>query len=122
MRKTSVRTYRCMRFSNFCRDYFLVLLLMIFFFPAQSHAARWILVEFGSSAATTSTPYGDWDDVLRHPTYTQFVDPDGDPTHSGIVQTATVPDGQTAFFGISGTKRWLLSWIHNRCLCYWRVS
>ena len=41
--------------------------------------------------------------MLRHGTYTRFVDPDGNPDHDGIVAVATTPDERTAYFGVRGT-------------------
>ena len=66
-------------------------------------AARWPLVIFGSSAGTTQTPYTGWDEILRHGTYTSFVDPDGNPDHDGIVAVAATPNERTAYFGVRGT-------------------
>ena len=66
-------------------------------------AARWTLVDFGSSAATTTAPYPGWTTVLRHPTRTQFVDPDGHSAHAGITDVAGLDESQWSYFGIQGS-------------------
>ena len=62
-----------------------------------------LLVKFGTSEATSVTPYGDWTQILRHPQYTTFVAPDGNPDHTGITATANAPGWNTVYFGIKGT-------------------
>ena len=66
-------------------------------------AARWTLVDFGSSAATRTAPYPGWTTVLRHPTRTQFVDPDGHSAHAGITDVAGLDESQWSYFGIQGS-------------------
>ncbi|HRZ36431.1 MAG TPA: fibronectin type III domain-containing protein [Candidatus Paceibacterota bacterium] len=66
-------------------------------------AAGWTLIEFGTNDASNLTPYPGWTQVLRHPTYTRYVSPDGDPAHTGISPTEGIPEGETAFFGVRGT-------------------
>lgn len=66
-------------------------------------ARRWTLVDFGSSSAATATPYPGWNEVLRHPTRTQFVDPDGHPAHAGITIASGLSQSQRAYFGIRGS-------------------
>lgn len=68
----------------------------------RAPAERWTLVDFGSSLATTRTPYPGWNTVLRHPTRTQFVRPDGNPAHDGITRIAGLDESQPAYFGIRG--------------------
>ncbi|MBI2567117.1 MAG: hypothetical protein HYV63_08820 [Candidatus Schekmanbacteria bacterium] len=75
---------------------------LVFGLPS-AHAERAVLVDFGDSAQTTMTPYGDWTELLRHPTYTEFVRPDENPEHWGITATATTPNAYTAYHGIRGT-------------------
>ncbi len=65
-------------------------------------AARWTLVDFGSSLASTTTPYPGWTTVLRHPTRTQFVRPDSHPAHDGITIVSGLRQSQQAYFGIRG--------------------
>jgi hypothetical protein len=65
-------------------------------------AARWTLVDFGSSLATTVTPHPGWTEVLRHPTRTKFVNPDGNPAHRGITIVSGLNTSQQAYFGIRG--------------------
>jgi hypothetical protein len=75
---------------------------MIGLLPGLATAAG-TLVEYGSSAGATQTPYADWNQLLYPAACTEFVDPDGNPDHSGIVETSSVPDVETAYFGIQGT-------------------
>jgi hypothetical protein len=67
-------------------------------------AARWTLVQFGTNEWSCVTPYGDWTNVIRHPTRTQFVNPDGNPLHAGIVETEVIPEGVWAYYGIRGAS------------------
>jgi len=69
----------------------------------SAFAARWTLVQFGASPGMTATPYPGWTEVIRHPTFSKHVDPDGDPSHAGLVETEGIPEGQTAYFGVRGT-------------------
>ncbi|MBN1671010.1 MAG: hypothetical protein JXR37_08265 [Kiritimatiellae bacterium] len=68
-----------------------------------AQAARWTLVDWGTSDGTTLTPYGDWTQLLRHGTYTQYLNPDGDSNHWGIAETNGIPEGSYAYFGIRGS-------------------
>ena len=91
------------RYSVAARWLFIFCGLFFCFLPSSAHAQRWTLVDFGASAAATQTPYGDWNQLLREPTYTAFTDPDGNPLHDGVKAIAATPDGLTAYFGIAGT-------------------
>ncbi len=64
---------------------------------------RWTLVDFGHDLGSTQTPYPNWTEVLRHPTRSQFVNPDGNPAHSGITATPGLDWDTFTFFGIRGT-------------------
>ena len=66
-------------------------------------ATRWTVVDFGASAEATTTPYSNWDTVLLDPVYGEYVDPDGNPEHAGVVEVDAVPEGTYAYFGVSGT-------------------
>lgn len=92
---------------NFRQDGFLFRILMAgclaIFLSTDVFATRWLLVDFGSSDATNSTPYSDWTNVLRHPDRTQYVDPDGDPSHDGVTETTGLPEDSFAFYGVQGT-------------------
>ncbi len=84
--------------------YILTILLLAVFFPTpDAHAARWVLVDFGNSPATSLTPYPDWNQVLTHPTLAQYLDPDGNSAHSGVTDVEDIPEGQFAYYGIAGT-------------------
>ena len=72
-------------------------------FSVSCMAERWTLVRFGPDAAANDLPYPSWSEVLRHPTFTDYVDPDGDPAHAGIACVEVIPEGQTAHFGVRGT-------------------
>jgi hypothetical protein len=67
--------------------------------PCALRGARHILVEFGDSLRTTTTPYPGWDEVLRNATYTRFFD----AVHDGIAETGSTPDREAAYFGVRGT-------------------
>ena len=69
---------------------------------AEGTAARWTLVQFGTNDSSCVTPYGDWTEVLRHPTRTRYLDPDGDPDHCGIVETDGIAENQWAYYGVRG--------------------
>jgi len=66
-------------------------------------AVRWTLVDFGSNLTTCVTPYTGWTNIMRHPTRSQFVSPDGDPDHDGITITAGLGENEFSYFGISGS-------------------
>ncbi|OGK07113.1 MAG: hypothetical protein A2487_20255 [Candidatus Raymondbacteria bacterium RifOxyC12_full_50_8] len=78
--------------------------LLLFILAIQCYCASQLLVDFGSDSGSTTfgSDYPDWNQVLRHAAYTQFVDPDGNPDHQGLSETASIPDAMTAFFGIKG--------------------
>jgi hypothetical protein len=65
-------------------------------------ADRWTLIQFATNETSCVLPYSDWTQILRHPTRTQFVDPDGDPAHAGIVEIEGLPENQWAYFGVRG--------------------
>lgn len=65
-------------------------------------AERWTLIQFGTNEAACIMAYSDWNQILRHPTRTQFVDPDRDPAHAGIVEVDGLPDNEWAYYGVRG--------------------
>jgi hypothetical protein len=67
-------------------------------------ATRWTLVNFGTNEASTVMPYPGWNQLLRHPAYTEFVDPDGNPDHAGITESGGIPEGDYAYYGVQGTN------------------
>ncbi|MFH0879079.1 MAG: hypothetical protein V2A34_05155 [Lentisphaerota bacterium] len=69
----------------------------------SAQATRWTLVDFGTNLASCATPYATWTNILRHPTRSQFVDPDGDPGHDGITITAGLGETEQSYFGVRGT-------------------
>jgi hypothetical protein len=73
------------------------------FWPGPTQAGRWLLVQFGTNEASCVTPYSDWTQVLRHPRYSQFVRPDNEPSHQGIIESGTPPETEWAYFGVRGT-------------------
>ena len=66
-------------------------------------AERTTLIQFGADAAVSVMPHADWTNLIRHPTFTEFVDPDGDASHRGIVEVPTIPEGAWAYYGVQGT-------------------
>ena len=80
----------------------LLLLTLPLIFPALGHAQRTLLVDFGTNAATTTTPFSDWTQILRHPSRTQWMNPTGYPDHQGIALVDTIPSGEYGYFGIRG--------------------
>jgi|GEM_PF-605609 len=68
----------------------------------EKDRSRKILINFGRDQATTRTPFSDWTQVLRHTTYTEYVDPSGNPEHWGLTCVAGIPSGEYAYFGIEG--------------------
>jgi hypothetical protein len=66
-------------------------------------ATRWTLVDFGTNPATCVTPYPNWNQVIFHPTRSQFVDPDGNPDHAGITIRPGLGETERSYFGIRGT-------------------
>ncbi|MHC1765339.1 MAG: hypothetical protein AB9869_13730 [Verrucomicrobiia bacterium] len=70
--------------------------------PTTSSAARWTLIEYGTSEASPRMPYPGWNELLRHPALTRYVVPDGNPAHAGIACAEAVPEGQSGFFGVRG--------------------
>jgi len=80
------------------------LLAVIFFLMVGiCPAGRWTLVDFGTNDANSSTPYSDWNQILRHPTNVQYVDPDGNPDHQGITEIGGLAEEAPSFAGIRGT-------------------
>jgi hypothetical protein len=67
-------------------------------------AARWTLIEFGTDDGSNHTPHPGWNQLLRHPTLTRYVNPDGDPSHRGIVSVEEESEGGTVYFGVSGRE------------------
>ena len=68
------------------------------------YAERWTLIDFGTNDATTQMAYPAWTNLLRHPTRTQYVNPDGNPDHGGLTETGGIPAGQWAYYGVSGSS------------------
>lgn len=66
-------------------------------------AERWTLVDFGTSDANSSKPYSDWNQIIRHPSNVQYVDPDGDPVHQGITEVDGLAEEAPSYAGIRGT-------------------
>ena len=90
------------RFSTFCWAAVVVLAAVVLA-PSVLQAERWVLVDFGASDASSVTPHGDWTTILRHPANVEYVDPDGNPAHQGITETAGAAEGDPSFAGIAGT-------------------
>ncbi len=67
------------------------------------YADRWTLVDFGTNLTSCITPYPGWTSILRHPTRTQFVNPDGNSAHDGITIAAGLNEGEYSYFGIQGS-------------------
>ncbi|MCB2154923.1 hypothetical protein KQI84_08545 [bacterium] len=78
-------------------------LAMIVLAVSVAQAGRWVLVDFGTSDGTSTTPYGDWNQILRHSTNVEYVDPDGNPAHQGITEIESLAEGDPSFAGIQGT-------------------
>lgn len=74
-----------------------------FLIAGGGHAARWVLVDFGTNDGNSSTPYGDWNQIIRHATNVQYVDPDGNPAHQGVTEVAGLAVGDPTYVGIQGT-------------------
>jgi len=83
----------------------IVALLSLVALPEGVMAERWLLVDFGydSSSNSFGTEYPTWNQVIQHPLYTEYVDPDGNPDHWGITDANNPPGHETAFFGVKGT-------------------
>ena len=82
------------------------LMLTLILFAGQANATRWLLVDFGKDEGTTTfgTQYPTWNQLLRHPSYTEFVDPDGNPDHWGIADKAgSSPGNDVTYYGVQGT-------------------
>lgn len=82
----------------------LVLLLSLVWTFSDAEAARWTLVDFGSNLTSCVTPYAGWTNIIRHPTRSQFVSPDGNPDHDGITITAGLGETDFSYFGIRGSS------------------
>ncbi|MGD9872912.1 MAG: hypothetical protein AB7T27_01455 [Kiritimatiellia bacterium] len=78
--------------------------LLAFAACSAAQAARWTLVDFGSNLTTCVTPYAGWTNIMRHPSRTQFVSPDGDPDHDGITITDGLGETEPSYFGIRGSS------------------
>jgi hypothetical protein len=70
---------------------------------STARAETWVLVDFGTSDGNSSTPYGDWNQILRHPTNVEYVDPDGNPDHQGVAEVDGLAEGDPSYIGIQGT-------------------
>lgn len=79
------------------------LIVLLFLLAAVCMAERWTLVDFGTSDANSSKPHSDWNQILRHPTNMQYVDPDGNPAHQGITEAEGLAEDAPSFAGIRGT-------------------
>lgn len=67
-----------------------------------AQAERLILVDFGISDEMNLYPFEGWNTLLRHPNYTQYVNPDGRQEHWGITETDEIPENQWAYYGVKG--------------------
>ncbi|KPL11169.1 hypothetical protein AMJ85_04335 [candidate division BRC1 bacterium SM23_51] len=80
-----------------------VVIVVGFLVAGNAHADRWVLVDFGTNDGNSSTPHGDWSQIIRHPTNVQYVDPDGNPDHQGVTEVAGLAVGDPSYVGIQGT-------------------
>ena len=82
------------------------LILVLTVCTGAAEGTRWLLVDFGKDAGTTTfgTYNSTWNQVLREATYTEYVDPDGNPDHWGIAdKLGTSPGNNVTFYGVQGT-------------------
>ncbi len=79
------------------------LLAAAFLSTSAAWPAHWTLVQFGPSGAATALPYPGWNEILRHPTRTAYVDPDGDPAHAGLACVPGLTEAQPTFYGVRGS-------------------
>jgi hypothetical protein len=89
--------------SIYKRNFIVIFVFILWNCVNYSFAARWTLIDFGTGDSDTSTPYSDWNFILRHSANSRYIDPDGNPDHRGITEIDNVPEGETSFFGVKGT-------------------
>ncbi|GAK59411.1 hypothetical protein U27_06395 [Candidatus Vecturithrix granuli] len=72
-------------------------------FSDDSNPTLGVLVDFGKNEQENQFEIDGWNQVIRHPQYTTYVNPDGNPQHAGITDTRNTPDKHLPYIGIKGT-------------------
>ena len=64
-----------------------------------AEATRWTLLNYGAS---TKMPYPNWNQLIRHPTRSQIVFPDGNSNHCGIADVEGLGETEHSYAGVRG--------------------